>query len=118
MTRGRPSFLPTKAQRERASILSAARMSEADIALAFGISRPTLRKHFAKELTVGAAQRNAAMLEQLYRTGIEGNVSAQKAWLARQPSPEGSLETLGKKQIADAEAHKPPTGEWEGLVAH
>lgn len=114
----RPAFQPTQEQRDRCSILAAARMPQEDIALVFGISKNTLCKHFTTELTIGAADRNAVIIESLYSSAADGNVSAQKAWLARQPSPEGSLETLGKKQIADVEARKPPTGEWEGLVAN
>ena len=62
MSRGRPQFQPTPEQRSQCAILSAGRVAEADIAAVFGITRPTLHKHFAAELTQGAAQRNAAVL--------------------------------------------------------
>lgn len=118
MSRGRHQFQPTNEQREQCAILAAGRMSEDDIAAAFGISRPTLRKHFAHELTTGAAQRNAAMLEQLYRTAMDGNVSAQKAWLARQADQQGAGEALGKKAQREADAAEAPPGKWADLIPH
>ena len=114
MSRGRPQFSPTAEQREQCAILAAGRMSEEDIASAFGISRPTLRKHFADELTTGAAQRNAAVLEQLYRTAMDGNVAALRLWLARQADEQGAV--LGQKAQREADAADPPPPEWANLL--
>ena len=118
MSRGRPQFQPTNEQREQCSILAAARVSEEDIASAFNISRPTLRKHFADELTTGAAQRNAGVVEQLYRTAMDGNVAAARTWLARQGDEQGAGETLGKKAQREADAADPPPGAWADLLRH
>lgn len=115
---GRPPFQPTGAQRRRCSILAAARMPQSDIALIFGITEPTLRKHFTTELTRGAAECNGQIIESLYEAASGGNVTAQKAWLARQASAEGSVEPMGKKDQREAAAKAPPPDEWEGLVAH
>ena len=118
MSRGRPQFQPTNEQRETCSILAAGQMSEEDIAAAFGISRPTLRKHFADELTAGAAQRNAAVLLALYETAVAGNVAAARTWLARQGDEQGAGETLGKKAQREADAADPPPGAWADLLRH
>jgi len=117
MNRGRRPFTPTKAQRTKCEILAAGRMSEADIAAVFGISRPTLRKAFAAELTAGAARRTAAALEALYESALSGNVAALRCWLARRAGAEAPA-VPGKKQQAEAEGLEPPSGEWAALLPH
>lgn len=116
MSRGRPQFQPTPDQRETCSTLAAARMSEDDIAAVFGITRPTLRKHFADELTMGAAQRNAAVLLALYETAVAGNVAAARTWLARQGDEQGAV--LGRKAQREADAAEAPPAEWADLLRH
>ena len=116
MSRGRPQFQPTNEQRETCSILAAGQMSEEAIASVFGITRPTLRKHFSDELTQGAAERNAAVLEQLYRTAMDGNVAALRTWLARQADQQG--EALGRKAQREADAAEAPPAEWADLIPH
>ena len=116
MSRGRPQFQPTNEQRDQCSILAAGRMAEADIAAAFGITRPTLRKHFADELTTGAAERNAAVVVQLYRAAMDGNVAALRLWLARQADQQA--ETLGRKAQREADAAEAPPGAWADLIPH
>ena len=116
MSRGRPQFQPTPEQRSRCSILSAGRMPEEAIASVFGITRPTLRKHFADELTTGAAQCNGAVLEQLYRTAMDGNVAALRLWMSRQGDEQG--EALGRKAQREADAADPPPPEWADLIPH
>ena len=116
MSRGRPQFQPTPEQRSRCSILSAGRMPEEAIASVFGITRPTLRKHFADELTTGAAKRNAAVLLALYETAVAGNVAAARTWLARQADQQG--EALGRKAQREADAAEAPPAEWADLIPH
>ena len=58
------------------------------------------------------------MLEQLYRTAMDGKVSAQKAWLARQADHLGAAEALGKKAQLDADAADTPPSEWAALLKH
>ncbi len=116
MSRGRPQFQPTNEQRDQCAIFAAGRMAEADIAAVFGITRPTLRKHFADELTTGAAQRNAAVLLALYATALAGNVAAARTWLARQADEQGAL--LGKKARQRADAAEAPPGAWADLIPH
>ena len=116
MSRGRPQFQPTNEQRETCSILAAGQMSEEAIASVFGITRPTLHKHFAAELTQGAAKRNAAVLLALYETAVAGNVAALRLWLARQADQQG--EALGRKAQREADAAEAPPPEWAALVPH
>ena len=117
MSRGRPQFQPTNEQREQCAILAAGRMSEENIAAALGVSRPTLRKHFAHELTTGAAQRNAAVLLALYETAVAGNVAAARTWLAaRQGDEQGAA--LGRKAQREAASAEAPPGAWAALIRH
>ena len=116
MSRGRPQFQPTPEQRSQCAILAAGRMSEENIAAALGVSRPTLRKHFADELTTGAAQRNAAVVVQLYRAAMDGNVAALRLWLARPADQQA--EALGRKAQREADAADPPPGAWADLLRH
>ena len=115
MSRGRPQFQPTNEQRETCSILAAGQMSEEAIASVFGITRPTLHKHFAAELTQGAAERTAAVLLALYETAVAGNVAAARTWLAR---ADQQGEALGRKAQREADAADPPPPEWADLIPH
>lgn len=119
----RPEFKPTPAQRRQVSVLAAAKMSEERIAAVIGISRVTLRKHFAEELTGGKAKRNAAVLQAIYKQALSGNVSAMRLWvkvsgldmpdLLEQPEQTEDDAPLGKKDQAQRDALNAGKGsEW------
>lgn len=112
-------------------------MSEEAIALALGISRPTLRQHFMAELTVGAAQKRMDVLEALFGQVKKGNVAAIKtalllsdaAGVGKQPeqqdgdgnapaaAPPARAPRLGKKEAANLAAKSAADGtEWDGLL--
>lgn len=99
-------------------------MAHEHIALALGISRPTLEKHFAHELSVGAYQRRMERLRAMHAAAKSGNVAAAKYCDSLEPKvavpppladePEAPL---GKKQQAQADAQTAQKGtEWEGLL--
>lgn len=97
-------------------------MTHEDIALAIGISRPTLDKHYAAELSAGAAARRVEVLESLFRAATKkGSSSAAKAYLAHAPEvaapPLEKPEPQGKKAKAneDAKTAQKDTG-WDGLL--
>jgi hypothetical protein len=100
-------------------------MTHAEIAAVIGISEPTLRLHYATELCAGAAQKRADVVEALFRAATNGNVTAQKAWLA-QPRELSDPATMpdkparpGKKEQAAAEAVDAQSGtSWAGLLPH
>jgi hypothetical protein len=117
----RPSFKATAVQRERVAVAAAGGMAHAEIALAIGVSRNTLEKHFRSELTEGAQQRRLDVLNAQYRAALEGNVAAQKAFLLghatgkKVPSPRKS--SVGKKTQAERAALTAEVGtEWEELL--
>lgn len=98
-------------------------MSHEEIALALGISRVTLVKHFGHELTVGAYQRRMEVLEAVHRAARKGNVAAAKAYSQLTPRIAAPPETpvddapKGKKAQAQADAGTAQVGtEWESLL--
>ena len=82
---GRPSFKPTAALRRKVSVAAGGGMSHEEIAIGLKISRPTLEKHFAYELSHGAYARRLEVLDAMHRTAKRGNVAAQKAYMALDP---------------------------------
>lgn len=135
--RGRPAFKPTAAQRRQVSIAAAGGMRHEDIAIAMGICRDTLSKHFEAELSAGAAARRMEVLQALYVAAKKGSSSAAKAFLAADPAfgvpplPAGApapakpvaapapvaAAKLGKKDQAQADAQTAAEGtEWADLL--
>jgi len=110
----------------RVSIAAGAGMPHEEIALAVGISTPTLRKHYAAELSTEAAKRRLENFASLFASAQGGNVSAQKAYAAArmapaapdpEPDPLPAGVPAGKKaqQAADAKVAQVGT-EWEELL--
>lgn len=119
--RGRPEFRPTPELQKRVSVAAGGGMSHEEIAIGLGISRNTLEKHFAAELTHAAYQRRLEVLSAMHRSALKGNVAAQKAYLAMDPAlaapptPKADEKpaTAGKKDRAAADATTAATGtEW------
>lgn len=114
--------------RESAEILAAAGMTDEMIARSIGVPLERLREY--DDLIVGAARRNAKMVLALYRAGVNGNVTAQRAWLARaevadlvpRKKPESQerkvrKRPLGKKEVAEIEANEiPHDSEWADIL--
>lgn len=125
---GRPEFKPTDAQRNKVSIAAGGGMSHEEIAIGIGISRNSLRKHFAHELAGGAYGRRLEVFEAMHRAAKKGNVAAQKAYIALTPQAEAPplappAETAepakpqGKKAQAQAAAATAQAGtEWGDLL--
>lgn len=117
---GRPAHEPTAESREMVEILAGSKVKAWEIADALGISEPTLREHYAQELRFGRAKKKAAMLVSQYRAGVEGNVSAQKAWLGQSHAVEQAppaekappAEAMGKKEAAQQAALAAGTGKY------
>jgi hypothetical protein len=105
-------------------MLAAARMSNASIGHAIGCDEKTVVKYFSDELTFGAAKKAAEIVAAMFEAAKGGNVSAQKFLLARYaaqsltPDGEPKPENVGKKELQEIEAKRPPDGEWGELVKH
>lgn len=98
-------------------------MSHDEIALALGISRPTLYKHFDAELSTAACAKRLEAINALFASAKKGNVAAQKAYIAMTPkitapAPEQTaVGKQGKKEQAQAEAKTAQVGsDWETLL--
>lgn len=105
-------------------------MSHEEIAIALGIARNTLEKHFEAELSVGALQRRMEILQAMHMAGKRGNVAAQKAYIAMTPTPAAPpvsaageeaaapKQKLGKKAQAQADATTAAEGtDWDSLLS-
>lgn len=76
-----PVFEPSESDRHKVMMLVVCGIARDKIAGHLGISRPTLYKHFADELENGNDIANAAVAGSLYRSAVDGTVSAQIFWL-------------------------------------
>lgn len=135
--RGRPEHQPTPATRRQVAVAAGGGMRHEDIALALGISRPTLTKWYEAELSTAASKKRLEVIDALFVAAKKGNVSAAKAYLAIEPqlaappaqpdAPAASPPAVaavpaavpreGKKAAADAAAVTAQLGTgWEGLL--
>lgn len=122
----RPEFVPTEEQKRQVEIVAGAGVTHEEIAIGIGISRPTLRKHFAQELTAGAYQRRAKVLDALYTMAAEkGNAAAARVYLTHTPEAAAPpLEPIepekvpeGKKERAQAQAKVAQVGtDWAEIL--
>lgn len=102
-------------------------MSHEEIALGMGMSRVTLSKHFAAELSIGATSRRLDILQSMYAAARRGNVAAQRAYMALTPKTAAppalpvddvtKAPKLGKKEEAQAAGKIADVGtDWESLL--
>lgn len=110
--------------RRKVAIAAGGGMAHEDIALAIGITPPTLRKHYAHELSVGAHERRLEVLEAAFKAAIAGKIAAQRLYLsatpgaaAPDPDPEPVAKPAGKKAEAHESAKTAHVGsDWEELL--
>lgn len=128
--RGRPAYVPTAATRRQVSVAAGGGMRHADIALALGISRETLSKHFEAELSVGAAMRRLEVMQAMHTAAKKGSTPAARVYLAAEaqiatpPLAEADTATtptkapaVGKKEQAQADAITAARGTgWDELL--
>lgn len=76
-----PPHEPTKESRRVVWVMSAIGNRRQEIALALGITQPTLRKHYKEELAAGHVQATANVASRLYAEAMKGNVRAIMFWL-------------------------------------
>jgi hypothetical protein len=72
----RTHFEPTSKQRQRVEKLAALGWTREQIALEFGMFRPTLRKYFGDELFHGRAQCRHTLISCMWKVPLGGRVSA------------------------------------------
>ena len=97
--RGRPVHEVTEKKRRYVLACIAANWTHEEIAAGVGISPPTLRKHYLRELQGGKAMVRATLLVKLQEQIEKGNVSAMR--LAHQILTKSDLDG-GARQRASA----------------
>lgn len=115
---GRPPFKPTALQKSTVAIAAGAGVPHKSIALALGVNRETLCKHFRHELSAGAAAKRLEVIRALYTAAKRGSASAAKCYLALGTAPSAPREApLGKKAQAAVDAVSAAVGsDWESLL--
>lgn len=110
---GRPAYAPTPEDRETVEQMRYGGETEHVIALALGITIPTLRKHFREELDKGPSVRRREVIGMLFAQARKGNVAAAKKLeeMGRVAGAAASVKSreivapkLGKKEIQAAAA--------------
>lgn len=71
---GRPPFEPSEEMRKAVEAMSSVGIPQEDIAKAFGISKPTLAKHFREELDTAAIKANARVAANLYKQATKDDI--------------------------------------------
>lgn len=78
-TPGRPPHIPSATDRRLVQILAAEGVPQASICPVLDISAKTLRRYYRRELDVGAAKLEAALVLHLYRLASGNGPVALKA---------------------------------------
>lgn len=117
--RGRPSFAKNKENQELVAVLRARGWSQSRIAAYMQCDEKTLRKHFSRELAIGADMVEADAMVVLIAKMKQGHVPATRTILeiieegrAAPPMPRQAEadKPLGKKAQAEIDARKPSEG--------
>ena len=72
---------PTEDSKTMARTLSGLGVPQDDIATLLGVSKPTLHKHYRKELDKGMAEANAKVAQSLFKQATGGNTGAAIFWM-------------------------------------
>ncbi|AZN72751.1 helix-turn-helix domain-containing protein [Georhizobium profundi] len=125
--KGRPPHIPTEKNRSKIILLLAQGWTDPRIAGALGISLPTLRKHYFRELKVRDIARDrveAIGLLTLWEQAKAGNTAAMKEFFRRHDASiepiydervNRETERRGKKEQDRLEAESPPN-DWESVI--
>ncbi|QDL92538.1 hypothetical protein FDP22_12555 [Paroceanicella profunda] len=115
---GRPSFAKTKENQQLVALLVGNGWSQKRVAAHLGCDEKTLRKHFSRELAVGADLIESMALEVVMARMRQGHVPSARLMLERleqgraaPPPPKNDPRepALGKKAQAQRDAGDMPT---------
>jgi hypothetical protein len=100
----RPPYVPADKDRLTVKVMVAGGIEQDKIAAVIGVSRPTLRKYFRREIDVGAAEVGARVVASLIQMATTGkNVHAAK-WYTQ-----ARLGWSERLIVADGDANVDPT---------
>lgn len=115
---GRPAHEPTHESRELVKSLSGYGVTQLDICNILDITKPSLHKHYRREIDLGFAQANARVGESLFRQATEGgNVAAAIFWMKARAGWREKQEIIVEstaRELSDAELLAIATGSSEG----
>lgn len=113
---GRPRYAANARDQARLQLMLAAGEPLASVALSLGVSEPTLRRAYAREIETAAAVKRAEVLERLDRQSRAGSTAATKELLAR--IDRAGLEEIQRSMQAPIDTpKKPPLGKKEQAAA-
>lgn len=98
---GRPPVRPTAEQRKTVKAMTACGISQAEVCLIMGISKPTLHKHYRHELDTAMAQANAAVGKTAFKLATSGKCVAATIFWAKTRmgwTEKQSVEITGKEE--------------------
>lgn len=113
------AHIPTEKERRQVKMLAAMGVPDYDIAKVIGLSQPTMRKYFWRELEIGHIEANAKVAESLFKqaTGEKPNVTAAIFWLkCRAGWKEDASAPTKREQAAQAAETAPAGTSWESLL--
>lgn len=97
---------------EKIGVMRATGAKVEDVAAALGLSEPTLRKYYFRELSGGAQIARRVLVEAMWKKALAGNVSAAK--FIRDEFPKGDAEAfVNQSRPAQAAPLATPTGKKE-----
>lgn len=125
---GRPPHEPTDTTRKQVELMVAFGNTFDEIAQIQGITIPTLRVHYRKELDLGLIKANNAVKLNLYRQATKDDprsfqamkfwLNCRAGWSEYAPPPAQKPEPLGKKQQANIDAMTAERGtSWEDVTS-
>lgn len=108
-------MVPTDEQRYSVEMMAGIGVPQDSMALALGISLPTLRLHFRSELDCGKVRTITKVADSLVRQALAGNITAAIFYLKTQAGwrEQAAAAELGKKEAAVVAAKTAGEGtEW------
>lgn len=107
---GRPRYQPSEHDRRQVRTMTGMGLTHNEISAVMGITAPTLRRYFRRELDVGQIEANAQVAASLYRQATDKakpNVVAAIFWLkCRGGWRDHDTAAAGKKEEQAAEAQR------------
>lgn len=128
---GRPRYQPCESDRQKLQLMLATGNTLATVALALGVSEPTLNRAYASDIKTAAAVKLAETLSILHRQARAGSTSAAAKLLERidraelaaiqrsmqSPAMEPKKPAPGKKEQADIDASRVLSeSEWSDIL--
>jgi DNA-binding transcriptional regulator YdaS (Cro superfamily) len=92
----RPPHEPTDKDRATVKVMTAGGIEQGAIAGVLGISKPTLRKHYKREIATAASEAHARISASLFTMGTTGKNVAAAIWWEK--TRRGFSETMRVEQ--------------------